>query len=505
MAITALSEKTVSNYPSLYQVNVRVLLHAIAGGLGRPATLDDISDQQLDLLATKGFDWVWLLGVWQTGAAGRKVSATNSQWQEDFRRVLPDLREDDISGSPFAITGYQAHVDFGGDEALARMRARLHARGMRLMLDFVPNHTALDHPWVEQHPEFYVPGDQASLTAQPLNYVTLSTSRGPMIVAHGRDPYFPGWPDTLQLNYAEPHLQAAMKDELLQIAAKCDGVRCDMAMLLLPDVFERTWGLHAEPFWTMVMRAVRQVQPAFVLMAEVYWGLEGELQKQGFTYTYDKELYDRLREGQARRVRDHFRADPVYQAKSARFLENHDEPRAAAVFSWEMHQAAAVLTFLCPGLRFFHQGQLEGRSRGFSIHLAREVAEAPQPAIARFYERLLQCLERETLRQGHWTLLSCSPAWNGNWTWECFVCFLWQMSGDPPLLVAVNYSGNDSQCYASLPAEELWGRLVHSRDLMSSKVYETAYDAPQGFYLQLPPWGYQVLELTAVSSEPSAD
>ena len=153
------------------------------------------------------------------------------------------------------------------------------------------------------------------------------------MLAYGRDPYFEGWPDTLQLNYGNPELQHAMVGELTRIAGQCDGVRCDMAMLVLPDVFESTWGIRAELFWPKAIDAVRREYPAFLFMAEVYWDREWTMQQQGFDYTYDKRLYDRLREGHARPVRDHLRAGLDYQNKMARFLENHDEPRAAATFS----------------------------------------------------------------------------------------------------------------------------------------------------------------------------
>ena len=85
-------------------------------------------------------------------------------------------------------------------------------------------------------------------------------------------------------------------------------------------------------------------------MAEVYWDMEWTLQQQGFNYAYDKRLYDRLREGHARPVREHLLAEIGYQNKLARFLENHDECRAAATFEPAQHQAAAIITFLSPGL-----------------------------------------------------------------------------------------------------------------------------------------------------------
>src|SRR6266481_9676628 len=156
-------------YPSLYQVNTRVLLTALSRTLGRPATLDDIPDAELDRIAGLGFDWIWLLSVWCTGPAGQRVSRANGEWRREFAETLPDLREEDIAGSGFAITGYTVHPDLGGDAALARLRERLRTRGLRLLLDFVPNHTALDHPWVEDHPEYYVAGTEVDLAREPRN------------------------------------------------------------------------------------------------------------------------------------------------------------------------------------------------------------------------------------------------------------------------------------------------------------------------------------------------
>jgi hypothetical protein len=157
-----------------------------------------------------------------------------------------------------------------------------------------------------------------------------------------------------------------------------------MAMLMLPEVFERTWSIHAQPFWPPAIRRVRERIPGFCFLAEVYWDLEWTLLQQGFDYAYDKRLYDRLREHHARPVREHLRAGLDYQDKLARFLENHDEPRAAATLSSEAHRAAAVITFLSPGLRFFHQGQFEGRRKRISPHLVRAPQEPIDQNLAQF-------------------------------------------------------------------------------------------------------------------------
>jgi glycosidase len=239
----------------------------------------------------------------------------------------------------------------------ARLGQRLGQRGLRLMLDFVPNHTGPDHHWVAEHPEYFIAGDDPDLAREPQNYTRVQRQGGDLVLAYGRDPYFAGWPDALLLNYGNPELQHAMIGELERIAGQCDGVRCDMAMLVLPDVFESTWGLSAPLFWPRATAAVRRKYPGFLFLAEVYWDREWTMLQQGFDYAYDKRLYDRLCDGHARPVREHFHAGLDYQDKLARFLENHDEPRAAATFAPDRHAAAAALTFLSPGLRFFHQGQ----------------------------------------------------------------------------------------------------------------------------------------------------
>ena len=486
-------------YPSLYQINTRVWLTALSQTLGRAATLDDIPDAELDRLAAIGFDWIWLLSVWRTGPAAQQVSRTKREWRHEFQETLPDLREQDIAGSGFAITGYTVHPDLGGDAALARIRQRLRDRGLRLMLDFVPNHTAPDHPWVQEHPEFYVAGTESDLAQAPQNFTRVTMRQGSRVVAFGRDPYFAGWPDTLQLDYSNPATQQAMRGELLRIAGQCDGVRCDMAMLVLPDVFERTWGRRAPLFWPDTTKCVRERAPGFCFMAEVYWDLEWTMQQQGFDYAYDKRLYDRLRDSHARPVREHLLAGLDFQDKVARFMENHDEPRAAATFSPPTHEAAAVITYLSPGLRFFHQGQFEGRTKRISPHLVRAPIEPTDEAVKRFYERLLAVVRKTTVRAGDWRLLECVPAWDGNWTWDGFVAFAWQRD-TARVLVVVNYSGNQGQCHVRIPFSDLSGCAVRLSDLMSGACYHRVGSdlASTGLYVYLPSWGYHVFDLESV-------
>jgi len=481
---------TTPNYPALYQINTRVWLTDLTRQLGRPATLDDIPDDDLDHLADMGFDWIWLLSVWQTGPGAQRVSRSNAAWRHEFQETLTDLREEDIAGSGFAITGYDVHADLGGDPALARLRTRMQRRNLKLMLDFVPNHVGLDHPWLEQHPEYFIAGSELDLARAPTDYTWVRRKSGDLLLAHGRDPYFPGWPDTLQLNYANSAMQEAMIQVLEKICGQCDGVRCDMAMLNLPEVFERTWGLRPEPFWPTATERVRQKTPGFLFMAEVYWDLEWALQQQGFDYTYDKRLYDRLREQHARPVREHLMADMQFQNKLARFLENHDEPRAATTFSPEVHQAAAAITFLSPGMRFFHQGQFEGWQKRISPHLVRAPGEPVNPDIKQFYDRLLTILRQRVVREGRWRLLECHSAWDGNGTNDDFIAFAWECPGEERLLIAVNYAPHQSQCRLRLPFTDLAGPSWRLHDQIGGVSYDRdgAEMQDQGLFLDQGPW-----------------
>lgn len=494
----------------LYQFHTRIWMTELAQRLGRPATLADIPDDVIRTWADLGFEWVWPLGVWQTGSEGPVISRTHPGLRDDYARMLPDFTDADISGSPFAIIAYSVHRDFGGDAALAQFRQRLASHGLKLLLDFIPNHVALDHPWAAAHPEFFVHGSPEAVAAAPQNFMPRATRVGLRNLAHGRDPYFDGWTDTLQLNYRHAGLRAAMLDQLQSVAARCDGVRCDMAMLLLPHVIQQAWAELSLPadgsspiddsFWAWAIPVVKARFPDFQLMAEVYWDLEYTLQQQGFDLTYDKRLYDRLHIWDARGVHDHLLADLDYQRRSVRFLENHDEPRAASNFSPEVHPAAATIAFMVPGFRFFHDGQFTGWTARESVHLSRRPAEPVNPVIHEFYFRLLQTLRRPVLRFGTWRLLEARPAWHDNPTHTQFICFSWTLA-DQRLLVCVNYAPSPAQCYVQLPWADLPCQPIRLRDLFSDHVYDRSGDdlASRGLYLDVPPWTPHAFEVSLLS------
>src|SRR5215469_2301470 len=332
--------RTWSPYPTLFEINSWVWLYDLSQKYGRRVNLASVPGTEWDRIAEYGFDSVWLMGIWERSPAGIRIANNNNSLLEDFERALPDFRIQDNVGSPYCVRDYVVDRHYGGPDGLAIARHELANRGINLILDFVPNHVAPDHPWVTQHPEFFIRGNADDLRNNPSSFVDI----GGTILAHGRDPYFPAWPDVLQLNAFSSGLRKAVIGTLLSIAQQCDGVRCDMAMLLINSVFERTWGNRpgtrpSVEYWVEVIPAIKKKHPHFQFIAEAYWDLEWELQQQGFDFCYDKRLYDRLEHGEAETVQLHLGADLSYQAKLLRFIENHDEPRAAAAFAPEKERA----------------------------------------------------------------------------------------------------------------------------------------------------------------------
>ena len=437
------------------------------------------------------------MGVWERSPAGIDVSMQNPGLLTDFHRALPDFVAADNVGSPYCVRNYVVDPHLGGPEGLAVARKELAQRGLRLMLDFVPNHVAPDHPWVTDHPDYFLKGNYEDSVREPAAFLPAG---GDVFFACGKDPFFPAWPDVLQLNAFNPGLRAAIMETVSSIADQCDGVRCDMAMLVMNDIFQRTWGDRAGSrpageFWPEVIGAVRASHPGFLFMAEAYWDLEWELQQQGFDFCYDKKLYDRLEHGPAENVRLHLCADLAYQERLVRFIENHDEPRAAAIFSPEKARAAAVLATTLPGAVLLHEGQFEGRKVRLPVFLARRPDEPPDAEVRAFYATLLGAIEKEGLRNGEWRLCD-REGWADNQSCLNIVAWSWKQENARHLVV-VNLSDQRSQGKIRLPWSELAGCSWSLADLLDGTVLtrDGSDLRENGLYVDLEPWRFHLCAL----------
>ena len=491
-------------HPHLYEINTWVWLQELSGRTQRELTLGDIPDQEWDALKEKGFDCVWLMGIWERSAQSRAIARSLPFLRDEYDQALPGWQESDVVGSPYAIRAYRPDPALGTWDDVERILRKLHDRGMQLILDFVPNHTSLDHEWVASHPEYYIQGQSQEYQLAPHEFFVVGESDNPRYLAHGRDPFFSPWTDTAQLNYFHGETRAAMMGVLDTIAPYCDGIRCDMAMLILNEVFHRTWGRllmdrewPANEFWSEAIAG----RPGWLWIAEVYWDLEWDMQQLGFQYTYDKRLYERLRQFNPQGIVSHLRASLEYQRKLVRFLENHDEARSAVVFGRQAHSAFSVLLATLPGLRLYHQGQLEGKRVRLPVQLGRSAAEPLDETTVSCYSRLLKLSHEDVFHFGNWRLLSLEGEGEQNvtsllayqWTWQ----EQWKM-------IVVNLSPAEAQgrvCFTDeFPFSEQEYACILLQDIFSDCSYEFGQETyrKNGLLLKLAPYEWQIFSVMAV-------
>lgn len=484
--------------PVIYEINTAVWLTWLSRAAGRRLTLAEVAAPDWDAATPPGTDAVWLMGVWERSPAGRALGMANAELQASFREALPDLADTDVIGSPYCVRRYVVDDAFGGAEALAVAREALAARGVRLLLDYVPNHVAPDHPWVTSRPELFVLGEAHDVEADPAGWLAI----GGHIMARGGDPYFPPWPDVVQLNAFSPELRSATAETLASIAEQCDGIRCDMAMLMINEIFTRTSGSRVGPapvqeFWPTVIGGLRRRFPAVVLVAEAYWDLEWRLQQQGFDFCYDKRLYDRLLGADAVGVRDHLRADVSYQSRLVRFLENHDEPRVAARLPDDVERAAAVAVATLPGATLWHEGQFEGRRVRPPVFLARRPDEPPNHDLAAWYRRLLAVVADHHIRDGTWEVLE-PTGWPDNQSCRNLLAWSWTSDQGKQHIVVVNLSGLPAQGRVPLGGRpDLRGRTCRLTDLLRQEEFSRDGDelVGPGLFVALAPWQFHLLAL----------
>jgi hypothetical protein len=482
-------------HPVLYEINTWVWLSELSAREGRHVTLSSVPEAEWNAIGALGIDAVWFMGVWQRSEAGRQVTAASPSLVAACRRLLPDLADSDIVGSAYCVRDYRVDPHLGGDAGLAAARHELARRGVSLVLDFVPNHVAPDHEWTSTRPELLVRGSEDDLARAPDAF----RRGGDRVFACGRDPCFPAWQDVVQVNAFEPSLRAEYKQLLARIAGQCDGVRCDMAMLVMNDVFGRTWGERPGPppdeeFWPAIIGSVRAHRPAFTFIAEAYWDLEWALQQHGFDYCYDKRLYDRLLAAPESDVRGHLHAERGYQARLLRVIENHDELRALEAFGTDRERAAAALVSSLPGAKLYHEGQFEGRRAQVPVFLGRRPAEAVDGAMQRFYTRLLRATHGDVFHYGEWALCE-TTGWPDNDSHRWVVATAWWRGGARHLTV-VNLSPWPAQARVRLPWDS-HGQAWRLTDPISGQTLDRNGDelAGQGLFVDLAPWAHHVLSV----------
>ena len=477
--------------PVIYEINTWVWVDELSRKMNHPVTLANIPDDTWDELSHLSIDAVWLMGVWERSPRGIVISNSHPGNLSDFKKALHDFMPEDNVGSPYCVRNYVVDSHLGGNEGLATARAQLARRGIRLILDYVPNHVAHDHPWVAENPGFFIRGSSDDLKTDPVTFVNINEQ----VFACGKDPFYPAWQDVLQVNVFHPGFREAITETVSQISKMCDGVRCDMAMLVMNDIFRQTWGDRAgsQPatdFWEMLIPGVRRSNPDFLFIAEAYWEKEWALQQQGFDYCYDKRLYDRVVSGDISGIKAHLSADTGFQSRLIRFTENHDEPRQASEFPSGMSLAAAMVTYTVPGARLFHEGQFEGRKTKLPVFLSRRPDEPVDHQLSVFFLKLTRLIHSDLFRNGYWQQVRIT-GWSDNMSFTRLIAWCWCCQ-DERVLIVVNYSGQPAQGRVAVPGDDLAGSNWRLYDPIAEVSYERNGDEMHdpGLFVSLSPWQF---------------
>lgn len=494
--------KALRKNPHIYEINLMTWLRELGEKQGPEVGLAGIPGGTWRGLKDLGMDIVWLMGVWQRSPYSRARARAETGLVEAGRALLADFEPADIGGSPYAVRDYAPDPAFGTPEELAALKGRLEEEGLLLVLDFVPNHTACDHPWIFSHPERYVLRPGSGTEACPEGFFPVDGDDGRLCLAHGKDPYFPPWTDTAQINYARPETREAVAKEILRLTALCHGLRCDMAMLPLREVFQWTWpedlaGAWEEgDFWPLVLERLHAAAGPALLMAEAYWGKERDLLELGVHYAYDKALCDLLLRGDVQGLRQHLSAPVPLQERLVRFLENHDEPRALAAFGPDRIRCAMVVHATLPGMRFWQHGQLEGRCVRVPVQLRRAPFEPPKEGLKDFSARLLAEVNHPVFHEGAWE--TCRTlGWPDNDSHRNLLVWCWR-AREVRRLVVANVSSAPAQGMVRLPPDWLpGGEQVLLIDPLKTERYvrSTAEMEHSGLYAGLGPGDFHFFRL----------
>jgi hypothetical protein len=376
----------------IYEINTRAHCRSFA----------DITDSELVEISRLGFDAIWPMGVWQISEGARRLSKVISE---------------DYEGSPYAIPDYRFNSDLGGKTGFRAMVKRARVAGLKVIVDFVSNHMAIDSPWISKHPDFFIRNNPAVRERTTGDYFLHKSGE---VVAFGRDPYFPPWHDTSQLDYTSAGLRSHMIEVLKWISRHADGVRCDMAMLVLRDYIRQYWYPRASDswltermpgeFWREAIDSVKESAPNFIFIAEAYWDKEEYLLNLGFDLVYEKKLYDGLVSGNIQLINERLSRPLEPLRASLCFTENHDEPRIASLFSRARNLAAAALILSLPSSVLIHDGQMEGKREKLPVQRLHPLHDEPVDATIKIaYTYLLQATSEEVFRAGSFAMFEGGP------------------------------------------------------------------------------------------------
>lgn len=487
------------NNTSLYQINTRAFCFK------KNKNLLEIPLDYFRNLKALGIDYIWFMGVWEplTQTYIDKYCKEPGLLKE-YRNALPDVREDDIVGSPYAISNYNLNPCLGNPEDIGLLKQKLNSVGLKLIVDFVPNHFGASTPLVATHDYLFLKCSKNDFLSDDVTFFEPDNNKGSYF-AHGKDPNYPAWGDTIQVNYFNDNARKFMINVLLNIAKVSDGVRCDMAMLALNRIFAKTWKkvlshqdhtIPSSEFWTDAILEVKKSHPEFIFIAETYWDTEWEMQELGFDYTYDKRLLDRIVYSNANDIREHLKAQSSYQEKLVRFIENHDEERSITSLGEEKAKMAAIIISTILGMRFYYDGEFEGAPIRLPVQLRREPNFIENREIKNFYLKLLNIVNNDIFRKGKWSLLDVTSG-SDNLSYNNILAWSFEYQNEM-IVTVINYSEYLSSAHIKFNCG--CSEKINLKDLLNNTTYERkrADIENYGLYVELKRYNAHIFHISLV-------
>ncbi len=489
--------------PHLIEINTRLWLNQLRKKYSEDITLSTVPEEELLKIKHLGFDIIWLMGVWAPSPASALIAKKDPEILEAAKEIIPKFNKDKIGASPYSIFEYKLNSHLGFEWEIKALKERLNALGIGLFLDFVSNHLSKDNSLISEHPDYFVNVGAEDYAAHPEQFFEIEAGGEKKYIAYGRDPNFPPWTDTAQLNFFNSDAQEKVLQILMDIADISDGVRCDMVMLTLNEIYEGTWGwlLNKDgvkkpdkEFWAQAIKKVKKKYPKFVFIAEVYWGLEWRFQKMGFDYTYDKVIYDRLKGEDCDNIRGHLRAEKLYQKRSVRFIDNHDETSSIESFGREKAKAAAIIMSTIKGLRFYQDEQLDGELVKVPVQ-AINYDRPVDPTIRKFYEKLLKIVDHPAFHGGEWSLLEVGEFHPENKTNINILSWSWSQMRTVKIVV-VNYSEETASGIIGTKIKSSDDNTALFEELSGRFIPFDASDIQDGLRIEnMPPYSAYILDM----------
>ena len=486
------NDNLLPKYPNILQVSTRPWLYGLSLKYNKKiSTLESIPDEVLEDIQSKGFDMLWIMGIWSLGTVGLEHDKTEPTRLENYKKLLPDFTLDDVIGSPYSIKEYTANREIcpNGDEDIKTFRMKLNKYNIKLMLDFVPNHTSIDSPQTKDNIDYYIrapkemkePYDEKRFLK---NGIAFAGIKGIVY-----------WTDVAQLNYWNPKTVRFQIDNLKKVASLCDGIRCDVAQILINDNFGSNWEEELKSwgwtkpekeFWDIAIKEVKNEFPNTIFLSESYGDVYKELIKEGFDYCYDKDLLDKFVKEDIKVIKEYIEGNKNYNDHLCHFLENHDHNRAMELFKEDANKAKTVgiAVYTVPGMRFFFQDQWLGLKNRLEVQLRRSYKEDGNDAIKEFYSKFFPIIQKKVFKYGQWLSVEIKGK-----DADKLMSWMWvDKENKENIITVINY--NNEKCegiFTLSPGYE--GKEV--KDLFTDTVYPINSD--KTISLTIDEYGYKLL------------